>query len=557
MNKAELLAPAGSFEAFKAAVDNGADAVYLGGKNFSARAFAGNFDEEEIIEAVRYAHLRNVKIYITLNTLLTEEEMEGALKAADFYYHHDVDALIIQDLGLFFELKRRYPDFDLCASTQMHIHNLEGVKTVKKLGFHRAVIARESDLSFIQEACRQGIEIECFVHGAICVSYSGQCLLSSESRHRSANKGACAQCCRLRYELFDRTEGKKVKTDTDYLLSPKDLFYLEDIPKLIDAGVASFKIEGRMKSPAYVAYVTGMYRKAIDAYYNKQSFTLSKQEERNLKVLFNRGFSNTYLFNGKDPLFGQKKPNHLGIPIGEVVYRKDKYLGIKLKEDLHQFDGIRLSDGDREEGMILNFLYEKGRLVSSVSSGKIAEVECRESFPKGSPVYKTVDVSLQEELSAVPSRQLPLNVKIVLKADKPAEITASMEGYSFTFTSSIIPQKALNKPLSEENIRKHFDHFKESAYELSSLEISSEDVFLPVSSIKEMRREFLAALDEDRLSSFRRTVREMNCDFYPLEDETETRGITIDDISPVNPENNYGDIIADAGGLLKGKDRTA
>ena len=174
MNKVELLSPAGNFECLKAAINNGANAVYLGGKNFSARAFANNFSEEELIEAVKYAHLRNVKIYVTLNTLLTEKEFNNAIKMVDFYYENNVDALLIQDLGLYYYIKNKYPDFELHCSTQMHVHNIEGIKNAKKLGFKRVVIARESNFEFIKEATKQNIEIETFVHGAICVSYSGQ-----------------------------------------------------------------------------------------------------------------------------------------------------------------------------------------------------------------------------------------------------------------------------------------------------------------------------------------------------------------------------------------------
>ena len=215
MNIVELLAPAGNFECLKAAINNGANAVYLGGKNFSARAFANNFDENELIEAVKYAHLRNVKIYVTLNTLLNEKEFNNAIKMADLYYSNNVDALLIQDLGLYYYLKNKYPDFELHCSTQMHIHNLEGVRTAKKLGFKRVVLARESTLDFIREASKQGVEIETFVHGAICVSYSGQCLMSSVTKNRSANKGMCAQCCRLKYKLFD-IDDIPINTETDY-----------------------------------------------------------------------------------------------------------------------------------------------------------------------------------------------------------------------------------------------------------------------------------------------------------------------------------------------------
>ncbi|MBQ2139279.1 MAG: U32 family peptidase, partial [Erysipelotrichaceae bacterium] len=187
MRNIELLAPAGNFECLKAAVYNGANAVYLGGKNFSARAFANNFDEEELKKAVRFAHLHDVRIFVTLNTLLTEREFANAIKMADFYYENKVDALLIQDLGLYYYLKKKYPDFELHCSTQMHVHNLQGVRNARKLGFSRVVLARESTLDLIKEACKEDIEIETFVHGAICVSYSGQCLMSSSTKNRSAN----------------------------------------------------------------------------------------------------------------------------------------------------------------------------------------------------------------------------------------------------------------------------------------------------------------------------------------------------------------------------------
>ncbi|MDD5792981.1 MAG: U32 family peptidase, partial [Erysipelotrichaceae bacterium] len=206
MKKIELLAPAGNMQAFHSAIDNGADAIYLGGKSFSARAFAGNFSEEEIKDCVEYAHLRNVKIYVALNTLLNEYELENAIKQAHYYHDINVDALIIQDLGLYYRITREIPDMEIHASTQMHIHNIQGVINAKKMGFKRVVVARESTQEFISEACKEDIEIEIFAHGAICASYSGQCLISSFSKNRSANKGMCAQCCRLKYKLLDKNK---------------------------------------------------------------------------------------------------------------------------------------------------------------------------------------------------------------------------------------------------------------------------------------------------------------------------------------------------------------
>ncbi|MBQ6559309.1 MAG: U32 family peptidase, partial [Erysipelotrichaceae bacterium] len=388
MKKIELLAPAGDFNCLKAAISNGADAVYLGGKNFSARAFAQNFDNAELIKAIEYAHLRNVRIFVTLNTLLNEYEIKNALKMADFYYKNHVDALLIQDLGLYYVLKERYPDFELHCSTQMHVHNVHGVINAKQLGFKRVVLARESSLELIRECCRQEIEIEVFVHGAICVSYSGQCLMSAHTKDRSANKGACAQCCRLKYHLYD-DRNSRIPLTTEYPLSTKDMMLINDVPDLIEAGVSSLKIEGRMKSSAYVGYVTSIYRKAIDSYYEGRHYQISDRELKDLKALFNRNFTND-LLRGRNDLFGQKTPNHLGISIGEVVNHRNGYTYIHLNDRLSQFDGIRIG----EFGCIVNMLYKDELLVSEGKTGEIVAIKT-ESPVKGE-VFKTYDHLLEE-----------------------------------------------------------------------------------------------------------------------------------------------------------------
>ena len=246
MKKAELLAPAGNMDALKAAVAAGCDAVYLGMQIFSARAFAGNFSHEELQKAVRYCHIRDVRVYVTVNTMLFETEIENAKKEIDFLYRIDVDALLIQDLGLFHYVRTCYPDFDVHCSTQMHVHNLAGVRFMQEEGAARAVIARESPLELIREACATGMEVEAFVYGAICISYSGQCLMSASVKNRSANRGMCAQCCRLKYypDSGSFPEG-------EYILSPKDLNVINELPQLLDTGVCSLKIEGRMKLCLY------------------------------------------------------------------------------------------------------------------------------------------------------------------------------------------------------------------------------------------------------------------------------------------------------------------
>lgn len=559
MNRVELLAPAGNFACLKAAVNNGADAVYLGGKNFSARAFANNFDNEELIEAIKYAHLRNVKIYVTLNTLLNEDEFNNAIKMADFYYRNNVDALLVQDLGLFYYLKNKYPDFDLHCSTQMHIHNIEGIRNAKKLGFSRVVLARESNLELIKEACKEDIEIETFVHGAICVSYSGQCLMSSYSKNRSANKGMCAQCCRLKYDLLD-SSFNKIKTDTDYLLSPKDMFLIEDIPDLIDAGVSCFKIEGRMKSSAYVAYVTRMYRKAIDAYYNKEKFKLSDIDINNFKVLFNRNFTNGLLRNNND-LFGQKTPNHLGIEIGEVINNHNGYTFIKLNKQLNQFDGIRINDF----GCIVNMMYKDDLLVNKGNINDIVSIKTDKSL-KGK-VYKTLDYLFQEELNNIEDKKVPLDLNIYIHENENIKVELRHNDISYTYISDEIGQIAKNAPLSKDNIINQFSKIKDTCYYINDINIDIGNVFLPLKILNEIRREAINQFDGYRLNSFKRTIKENAVLYKEIKDEFHGDNIikkdnyllvndnkySINDV--INTKSEYIDsdnsVICEFGGILK------
>ena len=512
MKKAELLAPAGNFECLKAAVSNGADAVYLGGKNFSARAFAGNFDNSELKEAVEYAHLRNVRVFVTLNTLLTEKEFSNALKEAEFYYRNNVDALLIQDLGLYDVIKQRFPDFELHCSTQMHIHNLAGIQAAKKLGFNRVVIARESDLDFIREACRQGIEIETFVHGAICVSYSGECLMSSATKNRSANKGMCAQCCRLKYTLKDK-DGSMITTDTDYLLSPKDMMLLDDIPELIKAGVSSFKIEGRMKSPAYVGYVTSIYRKAIDSFYDQKEYVPSQDEIDHLKVLFNRSFTSD-LLHGKDDLFGQKTPNHLGIEIGETVNYRNGMLYIRLDRDLNQFDGIRISDF----GCIVNMLYKNDLLVNHAEKGDIVAIRCEEN--RKGKVYKTCDYLLEKEITEREEKRLPLCMHAAILPNKNVTVQMKCPDGEYIYQSAIVAQKAQKVPLNEENIRKQFDRLNDTVYYLEDFSVDTENAFLSVKELNQIRRDAVESFNRYRLNSFRHKGVLPSYETKTIEDET-------------------------------------
>jgi len=494
--KVELLAPAGTFEALKAACAAGADAIYIGGKNYSARAFAGNFDNETIIEAINYCHLRGIKLYVAINTLLNDYELDHALKEVEFLYQNKVDALIIQDLGLYYELIKNYPDFEIHASTQMNINNIEAVKSAKKMGFKRVVIARETSLVEINEMTKLDIEIEMFVHGALCSCYSGQCLISSVTSNRSANKGACSQCCRLPYRLFDVDENKYVDIEgSEYLLSTKDLNTLENIPEIIKTGVASLKIEGRMKSSSYVYWITFLYRKAIDYYYQNRLFNYDKKMAL---VLYNRGFCNTYLFDkGAKDLLGQDKPNHRGLKIGKVLNVHHKKAIIKLEEDLHQFDGIRFGNA---EGLILNRLYKNGLLISEAKKGDIVEVDI-DFYLKEFDVYKTSDYLLEQAIdfnNVVP--KYALDVKLKSHIGDYLTIEFKYDEFNDEFKSDYLITEAKTNNVDIDKIKEAFDHFKETPFYLNNFLFEGDtNSFIPLSIIKKIRREVTEILNKELL----------------------------------------------------------
>ena len=296
MSKVELLSPAGDLECLKVAVQNGANAVYFGAEEFNARVNGKNFDREELVQAIEYAKLRGVKTHLTLNILIKDSEFEDAIKLVKFAYNSGIDAVIIQDLGLARKVIELFPDLEVHSSTQMTIYNLDGVKEIKNLGFSRCVLARELSIDEIEHICKNtDIDIEVFIHGALCICYSGQCLMSSMIGGRSGNRGKCAGTCRLPYTLLKDSE-EKIK---GYLLSSKDVCTLDIIPELINAGVKSFKIEGRMKSKEYVGIVTSIYRKYIDLAESEKEYKVDEKDREKLMQIFNRGGFSTRLFKRK------------------------------------------------------------------------------------------------------------------------------------------------------------------------------------------------------------------------------------------------------------------
>ena len=334
----ELLAPAGNFDALKAAVNAGADAIYLAGENFGARAYAQNFSRENLIDAVKFAHLRGVKIHVTANTILSDDELENFADFIKFLKKIHVDAILVQDLGAAKIIQEIAPEIPLHASTQMTIHNLDGVKFLEKIGFSRVVLSRELSLKEIENISKNSsIETEIFIHGAICVCYSGQCLMSSLIGGRSGNRGKCAQPCRLPYKLVD-AEGKNFLDNSigDFILSPKDFNTLDILPQILQTGVTSLKIEGRMKRPEYVATVVKIYRDAIDG-------KISPNSQKNLAQIFNRDFTTAYLEKNPGKNFiSDKRPNNRGVLIGRVTQIFENNITIKTSEKIFIGDQIEI-----------------------------------------------------------------------------------------------------------------------------------------------------------------------------------------------------------------------
>lgn len=506
MRKVELLAPAGSMSALKAAISNGADAVYLGGQMFGARAYAQNFDTDEMKEAIRLAHSYDVSVYVTMNTLIHEDEIEKCMEYVDFLYHADVDALIIQDSGLMELIRKTYPDLELHCSTQMHIHNKNGIMKMKELGAQRVVLARETCIEDVKKYSELGIDLEVFVYGAICVGYSGQCLMSAVLKNRSGNRGECAQTCRLPYDLIQIENGKKEKIETDgkYLLSPKDLNTLELVPQLIESGIHSFKIEGRMKRSEYVALITSLYRKAIDAYYDRKPFSVSEEMMKEMKKIFHRGFTYGHLFHQKGTdLMNAYRPNHIGIELGKITtVTKDK-IRIKLYEDIKQGDGIRILGSKEDDGFMVNRLYKNNLLVNEAYAGDIIELDHKNFVEKGSLIVKTSDVKQLKALSETYDKilkRIPVKASIYGEIGKPLNCKVyDGIGNSVTVTSDICVEQALKTPLSEERIREQFSKTKDTPFEITEMYIRFDEMgILPIKELNRIRREALVLLDEKR-----------------------------------------------------------
>lgn len=512
--KMELLAPAGSSEALFAAVENGADAVYLGGKLFNARQLASNFDREELDKALQYAHIRGVKIYLTMNTLVSDAEMEEALGYAGDAWRSGVDGIIVQDIGFAAALRRTIPDIQLHASTQMTIYNSEGVRSVESMGFKRVVLARELSLDEISQINDNAvIETEVFIHGALCISYSGQCLMSSVIGGRSGNRGRCAQPCRLPYSLV-RKGGKEQKPS--YLMSPKDLCLLSGLGELAAAGVSSLKIEGRMKSPEYVATVVRIYRKYLDIAQDNMEkgrgtvIDIDEQDMHDLRQIFNRGGFTKGYFKGKTgrDMMCYEKPKNQGIYLGKVIAsdRNRETLKLRLEDGLAIGDGIEVWNGEgKSPGTIITSIIREGSNARRADRGEIVTAGSIQGYiPVGCSVYKTSDKKLNtsaaESFGGKPLKRIRLKAYAVLKSDRPFLLTVSdNDGNTATAEGSLLPEAAINRPVTPDRLKEQLGKTGSTPFELQDVEIElEENLSLPVSELNEVRRRALEELERKR-----------------------------------------------------------
>lgn len=512
----DLLSPVGDFDCLKAAVQNGANSVYFGANLFSARAFASNFDLDELKNAIQYARIRGVKTNLTLNTLIKNDEFEDAFNLAKKAYEFGIDAIIVQDLGLAKMLIKSFPDLAIHASTQMSVHNLQGVLELQELGFKRVVLSRELSIGEIEYICRNSnVEIECFIHGALCISYSGQCLFSSMIGGRSGNRGKCAQPCRLPYKLLENNS----VIDSGYLLSTRDICGLDFIPDMINAGVTCLKIEGRMKKPEYVATVTRIYRKYIDLAESSEPYVVDDADRKILMQAFNRGsFSCGHLSNepNKKLVFKDKSDN-MGLFLGKVEkYNSNKgYITVKLNEPIEVGDTVAL---ERESGtynvsevMVSNKNIKGTKVGQTVTIGRM-----KGNIKLGDKIFKMSSKSqnsIANDSLRFENRKVALNCKVTVKENQPLEINITSandldiyKNLNITSTLDVLPVEAKNRPISKDDIIAQINKTNSTPFSFANINVNLDDnLFLPkVSSLNELRRTALENVENFAISNIQR-----------------------------------------------------
>ena len=520
----ELLSPVGDFDCLKAAVQNGANAVYFGGQLFNARYSARNFDKDGIREAVNYAKSRNVKINFTLNILLKNNEFDDAIDVVKYIYELGVDAVIVDDLGFAKYIIDNFPGMEVHGSTQMTIHNLDGAISLKNLGYSRVVLARESTLSDIDYICRNAnIDIEAFVHGALCISYSGQCLFSSAIGGRSGNRGRCAQPCRMYYNMLETSDNVSYKNiGKGFLISPRDLCGLDFIPDLIKAGVKSFKLEGRMKTPEYVATVTRIYRKYIDLALSDNDYIVDKNDLHDLMLAFNRGGFSKGCLGGDDnhDYVFEEKPSNQGLYIGNIskIDKKNGLISLKTNEPLDIGDTFLVQQEDHK--YTISEILKNGSHVKSAAIGDLVTIgRVKGKLELGDKVFKINSAIISKEIKEFNSHEhvkIPLVANFKALIGKPLELeVASLDdpgntyfGLSTTISNEIQPIEAISNPISKERLIEQLNKTTDTNFEFKQINIEMDDnIYIPkISSINALRRDALNTLYQKGINNFTRIL---------------------------------------------------
>ena len=493
MKKIELLSPVGDQETLYYAIHAGCDAVYLSGTNYGARKYAKNFTLEELQQAVKYCHLYGVKIYVTVNTLIYESEIDQLINYIRKLKEINIDALIMQDLGMIKLINEKFPNIEIHASTQCHNHNEEQLKLLEKLNVTRAVLSREMSKEEISNL-KTPLEKEIFIHGALCVSYSGQCLFSSRFLNRSGNRGECAGMCRLPYQLYKNNT--KVNTQGNYILSPKELCTIENLQQILETDITSLKIEGRMKKKEYVYYVTKIYRTLIDQYYNNEELKINQNDIETLKKLYNRNFTKGYLNNNTNKEFiNIKSPKHQGITIGEVL-ETNKKIKIKLEKELNQNDGLRFSNN---KGMIANYIYnEQGLLIKNAKNKDIIYLDNKINLKEKGKVLKTQDDKLIKELKNIKEKKINIKYQVIARKNKPLQITITDKTNKITKITSPVEQSK-NNPTKKQDIAEKLSKLLDTPFEVEEINYEiDQDIFIPLKNINQIRRELVQELIKTR-----------------------------------------------------------
>jgi putative protease len=494
----ELLSPAGGIESAMAAINAGADALYLGGKNFNARGFAQNFSDDEIVSLIEFAAVRNVKIYITVNTLYKNDEMPQVLEFVSRMRKEGASAFILQDPGLAYILKSRFPSIEIHASTQMSVHSTEGVNFMESMGFSRVVLARELSLEEVAEINRDTkIGCEVFVHGALCVSYSGQCLMSGLIGGRSGNRGKCAQICRTKFDFLVNGKVKK----SGYLLSMRDIMTLEILEEMTAAGVAALKIEGRMKSPEYVHLVTKAYREQLDKIAERQDTTVSEQTKNNLLQIFNRGgyFSLGYYKNfTKSYLMSIQTPKSSGVFVGRVVGGQFDSFAIRFTKDLFPGDGIEIwTSTEPHIGMGIDI---------KINAGDIYLYTPTDNITFGDSVYRSYDKKLasatkKEMAKAKRLRTVTGGVNAVV--GKNLRLCLSAGDIHIEKTGKIV-EAAQNAPMTAEDIVTQLSKTGDTPFEINFTQVNIDaNIFVSKAVLNKLRREALEELGDAIIKSIK------------------------------------------------------